>query len=114
MIGGVMSNIIKKDSHGFKEILDGIRKQNLAIGERTHMVRFFLEKGKLIPVHHHSQEQTGYMIKGKMVLSIAEVDNRVETGDSWSIKADVPHSAKIIEECEVIEVFSPVRDDYLD
>jgi len=109
-----MVNIVRKDSHDFKEIIDGIKLQNLAIGKRTHMVRFFLEKGKMLPEHHHSQEQTGYMIKGKMVLTIDGRAYTVKTGDSWSIGSNIFHSAKMIEDCEVIEVFSPVREDYFD
>ena len=109
-----MVKIVRKDSNRFKEIIDGIKMQNLAIGNRTHMVRFFLAKGKFLPLHHHVQEQTGYMIRGKMILNINGKPYTVVSGDSWSIGSNIPHSAEIIEDCEVIEVFSPIREDYLD
>jgi len=112
--GGGMTNIIKRNTNRFKELLDGIELQNLAVGKKTHMVKFFLKEGKVLPNHRHIQEQTGYMIRGKMVLTIGGEDCLVETGDSWSIESNVLHSAKIIEDSEVIEVFSPLREDYLD
>jgi len=36
-----------------------------------------------------------------------------EPGDSWSIPGDVPHSANVIEDSVIVEVFSPVREEYL-
>ncbi len=112
--GGKMASIVKRDTNRFKELLDGIELQNLAVGKKTHMVKFSLKEGKVLPNHRHIQEQTGYMIRGKMVLTIGGEDYIVETGDSWSIEPNVLHSAKIIEDSEVIEVFSPLREDYLD
>ena len=34
-------------------------------------------------------------------------------GDSWSIPGGMPHGAEVLEDSVAIEVFSPVRDDYL-
>ncbi len=34
-------------------------------------------------------------------------------GDSWSIPSNRPHGAEALEDCVVVEVFSPVREDYL-
>ena len=37
----------------------------------------------------------------------------MEPGDSWCIPGHVEHRAEIIEDSVAIEVFSPVREDYL-
>ena len=34
-------------------------------------------------------------------------------GDSWCIGSDVPHSARALEDSVAVEMFSPVREDYL-
>lgn len=106
--------VVKKREDGFLEIFDGIERQNLAYGEHTHMVKFFLQKGKSVPVHTHPHEQTGYLLKGKMLMKIDGEDYELEEGDSWSIKGTVPHGVRLIEDCWVVEIFSPVREDYLD
>ena len=108
-----MNRIVRKDKGKAKEILDGIWIQNLAYGDKTHMVRFLLEKGKHLPLHKHSEEQTGYLIRGEMDLIIDGIKYRVKKGDSWSIKGGIPHEAYVIETCEALEIFSPVREDYL-
>jgi quercetin dioxygenase-like cupin family protein len=113
MKGGKCTMVVKRHASGIVEMLDGISRQSLAYGERTHLVKFFLQKDKLLPLHTHEHEQTGYLMEGKMVMTIDGKDHTLEPGDCWSIGGNVPHSAKILEDCVVIEVFSPVRTDDL-
>jgi quercetin dioxygenase-like cupin family protein len=106
--------VIKKRDEGLVRMLEGVTRQNLALGEKTHMIKIFLEKGSVVPVHSHSQEQTGYLIKGKIVLTIDGVEHEVVEGDSWSIGGNIIHSAATTEDSIAVEVFSPLREDYLD
>jgi mannose-6-phosphate isomerase-like protein (cupin superfamily) len=66
-----------------------------------------------VPRHAHPQEQTGYLISGRIRLSIGEESFDVEHGDSWCIPGNVEHQAEILEDSVAVEVFSPVREDYL-
>lgn len=105
--------VVKKSKEGFVEIFEGVKRQNLAHGEHTHMVKFFLQKGQSFPVHTHQHEQTGYLLKGEMLMNINGKDYELEEGDSWSIKSMVPHGVRLMEDCWIIEIFSPIREDYL-
>jgi quercetin dioxygenase-like cupin family protein len=53
------------------------------------------------------------MISGKMTFTIDGEDHLTEAGDSWSIPGNVEHSVQVHQDSVVIEVFSPVREDYL-
>jgi quercetin dioxygenase-like cupin family protein len=53
------------------------------------------------------------MISGKLRFVVDGETRDVETGDSWCFKGGVEHSAEALEDSIVIEVFSPVREDYL-
>ncbi len=106
--------IAKLRDDGVSRIRDGVRKQNLVYGKRTQMVKFFLEKDKSIPLHAHKHEQTGYLISGRMILSVDSEEYTVGPGDSWCIVGNTPHSAHMIENCVVVEVFAPVRKDYME
>ncbi len=103
----------KKDPDNYKEAFEGVTYKTLAWGDKTSLGEFKLEKGCTIPAHNHPHEQTGYMISGRMTFTIDGEDYDTGPGDSWSIPGNVEHSVKVQEDSVVIEVFSPVREDYL-
>jgi quercetin dioxygenase-like cupin family protein len=96
-----------------KTALPGIRMKTLCYGERTLMTEFILERASTLPVHSHPYEQTGYLVKGHIRVRIGAEEHDVNPGDSWCIPAGVEHGAQILEDSVAIEVFSPVREDYL-
>ncbi len=98
---------------GFEELMPGIRIRSLVHGEHTLMVEFRLGAGIELPRHDHPYEQTGRLLSGAMRLHIGDMVHEVGPGDSWCIPAGVEHGAEVIEESRAVEVFSPVREDYL-
>jgi quercetin dioxygenase-like cupin family protein len=98
---------------GYKQVLEGIKIKTLVYGDKTLLTEFRLEKGSQLPRHAHPHEQTGYLISGRIRLFIGDKAFEVEPGDSWCIKSNVEHKADILNDSVAIEVFSPVREDYL-
>ena len=103
----------KKDTGDSRQLLEGIDLTTLVHGDKTLMGQFILAKGSVIPAHSHPHEQTGIMISGKLRFVVEGEIMDVETGDSWCLPGGVEHSAEALEDSVVIEVFSPVREDYL-
>ncbi len=103
----------KKDETGYKVVMDGVRLKTLVYGEKTLQCEFRIERGKGLPSHSHPHEQTGYLISGRMRFIIADERHDVEPGDSWCIPGDVEHAAEAFEDSVGVEVFSPVREEYL-
>ena len=91
----------------------GIRRKTLVYGDKTLMTEFLLEKGSLLANHSHPHEQTGYLVSGRMILTIGDEIMEIRPGDSWMIPGDVEHRAKILEDSVAVEVFAPRRDDYV-
>jgi len=87
--------------------------KTLVHGERTLLGEFHLDAGSEVPVHSHPYEQTGYLVSGRMKFEVAGDRFDALPGCSWSIPVDVEHGARVVEDSVVIEVFSPVREDYL-
>jgi quercetin dioxygenase-like cupin family protein len=94
-------------------IISGIRRKTLSFGQKTLMTAFRLRKGSVLPRHSHPHEQTGYLVKGHILLIIGLEEYEARAGDSWCIPGGVEHGADILEDSVAIEVFSPVRHDYL-
>ena len=103
----------KHSDEGFVQVVNGIQRKTLVHGEKTLLGEFHLPKGALLPLHSHPNEQTGYLVSGRMRFDVAGEIFEAYPGDSWCIPAGVPHSAEILEDAVAIEVFAPVRADYL-
>lgn len=99
--------------NGYAEIIKGIRIKTLCYGDSMLITEFLLQKDAILLEHSHPNEQTGYLVKGKIRLFIGDAVRDLVPGDSWNIAKDVIHWAEILEDSVAIEVFSPVREDYL-
>ena len=96
-----------------REMAPGVQVSTLCHGERVLMTRFRLTAGHELPRHSHVQEQTGYLVSGRILLSIGDEEFDAAPGSSWCIGSGVYHGAMIVEDSIAIEVFSPVREDLL-
>jgi quercetin dioxygenase-like cupin family protein len=81
-------------------------------GERMTMVFFQLQPGSGIPGHSHAHEQIGTVLRGTIELVVAGEKKTVRPGEVYHIPSHAIHGGKCGETpAEVIEVFSPVRED---
>ena len=103
----------RPDPANYRELVPGVTMKPLAHGDNSLLCEFHLTQGAIIPAHRHPQEQTGYLVSGSLRFFGDEGETRVEPGCSWSFKGGVAHGAEVLADSVVIEVFSPVRDDYL-
>ena len=104
---------VQSSAAGFREPLPGIRFKPLAYGAKTLCTEFRLAHGSVLPRHSHPHEQTGYLVRGALRFTIGNETFDAHAGDSWSIPGGVEHEAVVLEDAVAIEVFSPVREEYL-
>jgi quercetin dioxygenase-like cupin family protein len=103
----------RRANEGYISALEGIFQKTLVYGDKTLLTEFKLEKGSMLPRHNHPHEQTGYLVSGKIRLSIGDEEFDAMPGDCWSIPENVEHGALILADSVAVEVFSPIRTDYL-
>ena len=82
--------------------------------ERVTMARFELMRGAVVPQHAHENEQVSYVISGALKFIFEGRDIIARGGDVLQIPPNVPHAAEAIEDTLAIDVFSPVRQDWID
>lgn len=95
-----------------KETWPGVRRKALAIGERTLLLEVRMDAGSVGRAHSHPNEQTGYVIKGKLRLRIGNENYELGPGDAYVIPGNVEHEALALEDTVVIEVFSPPHETF--
>ena len=103
----------KLDPNGYHSPIKGVEQKTLVYGKKTLMTEFLLKAGSNLPIHQHPHEQTGYLVKGKLKMFIDDKEFVAEPGDSWCIGEDVKHGAKAMKNSVAVEIFAPVREEYI-
>jgi len=103
----------RRDKDDYQTVTPGIRMRTLCFGRSTLMSEFRLLHDHVLPMHAHPHEQTGYLVSGHIALTIGDETHDVLPGDSWCISGGVEHGAEVLQDSAAVEVFSPVRLDYL-
>ncbi len=96
------------------EMAPGVVRRTLNYGERTLLSEVTMEPGSVVPWHSHPHEQIGYLVSGRLLMEVGEDKMELGPGDTWLIPGDIPHQATAIERCLIIDVFSPVREEYIE
>ncbi len=95
-----------------KELLPGIVARTFW-GNEMLMAVVDVDPNTHLPTHSHPHEQVGMVIEGEVRFTIAEEEHLLGPGDVYVIPGGVEHSAKTGETAaKVIDVFSPVREEY--
>ena len=81
--------------------------------DRVTVARFELKRGAVVPQHSHENEQVSYIISGALKFIFEGQDIVVRGGEVLQIAPNVPHAAEAVEDTLAIDVFSPVRQDWV-
>ncbi|MBK8030834.1 MAG: cupin domain-containing protein [Anaerolineae bacterium] len=94
------------------EMLPGVHRRTMGITDEVMLCEFFLVRGAVVPDHNHMNDQVGYVIYGRMELTINGETSICEAGSSYAVPGGVRHSARALVDSLVIDTFSPPRNDY--
>jgi quercetin dioxygenase-like cupin family protein len=96
------------------ERVNDFLSRKLVTGKNVMMAYLYLNKGAVVPEHHHESEQISYIISGALRFKVGEEDFVLNAGETIVIPSNVPHSAYAVADMVGIDVFSPIRADWLD
>jgi quercetin dioxygenase-like cupin family protein len=91
----------------------GIRRRTLAAGAQMMQMVVILERGAHLPEHQHPHEQFAHVVRGRLRLTLAGIAYDLGPGESLCIPGGTPHAADALEETQVVDTFSPPREDLL-
>jgi quercetin dioxygenase-like cupin family protein len=95
------------------EMFPGVVRRTLNSGDRSTLIEVELATGAVVPAHTHPHEQIGYVSKGRVRFMIGDETQDLVPGDSYLIAGGVSHEVTALEDAVCIDVFSPVREEYL-
>jgi len=91
----------------------GVIRQVLADAPELMVVSFRFEAGAQGALHSHPHVQSTYVKAGRFRFSVAGESFEVGPGDSFVIPSDARHGCTCLEPGELIDCFTPRRDDFL-
>src|SRR5512143_249035 len=100
-------------SHIPEEQMNPLIRRKVIHSERITMARLSLAKGAHVPEHHHENEQISNVESGRLRFVIGGEEVVARTGQSLVIPPNVPHSVLAEEDSVAVDIFSPVREDWI-
>ena len=88
--------------------------RKIVTGEKEMIGQIYLKKGALVPMHKHESEQLTYVLQGALKFLIDGEEITVREGEVLRIPSWVPHQAEALEDTFELDIFSPIRQDWLD
>jgi quercetin dioxygenase-like cupin family protein len=95
------------------EVMSDVIARKVISGEKVMMAQVFLKKDAVVPEHHHESEQITYILEGALKFQLEGREVIVRKGEVLRIPSNVPHRAVALEDTLDLDVFSPVRTDWL-
>lgn len=92
---------------------EGITRQIMGYDGQVMMVKVIFEKGAIGYVHEHFHSQSTYVASGKFEVMIKNQKRTLEPGDGFYVEPDALHGVVCLEAGVLIDVFSPMRLDFL-
>lgn len=81
--------------------------------ETMTIARIALARGAVVPLHRHANEQITTVLEGRLRFLVGGEERIVAAGESVTLAANEPHQVEALEDSLALDVFSPVRDDWL-
>jgi unsaturated pyranuronate lyase len=83
-------------------------------GDGVTIAHFVLTKGGVVPRHSHLNEQISYVWSGKLEYRFDDHTYVVGGNELLQIPGNVAHEVTALEDSIVVDVFDPIRQDWLD
>lgn len=95
------------------ESMSEVISRKIIAGEKAMVAQVFLKKDAVVPLHEHESEQITYILKGALKFQLQGREVTVREGEVLCIPSWVPHRAVALEDTLDLDIFSPLRQDWL-
>ena len=94
-----------------REIIPGFHGKMIH-GKEMSLAFWEVKEGAEVPEHQHKHEQIMHVMEGRFEFTVGVKTRVYQSGDIVLIPSFEPHSGKALTACRLMDIFSPVRDEY--
>jgi quercetin dioxygenase-like cupin family protein len=95
------------------EVMSEVISRKVISGQKAMVAQVFLKKDAVVPEHQHESEQITYILEGALKFELEGREVVVRKGEVLHIPSNVPHRAVALEDTLDLDIFSPIRTDWL-
>ena len=95
------------------EVMSDVISRKVISGDKAMVAQVFLKKDAVVPEHQHESEQLTYILEGALKFELEGKEVVVRAGEVLRIPSHVPHRAVALEDTLDLDIFSPIRTDWL-
>ena len=104
---------IENSAIAWEDIAPGMKRKIMAYDDRLMLVRVAFEKGGVGTVHSHPHTQITQVESGVFEVEISGQKKRLCAGDVFYVPPHALHGAVCLEAGVLVDLFSPMREDFL-
>jgi quercetin dioxygenase-like cupin family protein len=104
---------VKGNELEFKNLGGGVSRKILAYNEDLMSVEVRFEKGAVGAMHTHPHTQISYVLEGCFEATINGETKIISKGDTYITEPDAPHGVVCLESGALLDIFTPMRDDFI-
>ena len=105
--------VTQSKNEGMSAPEPGLHRQVMSYSPAMMLVRHTMVKGWAGARHSHPHEQMVYVVRGRLRFEHPGGVFEAGTGDSFIVPGNVEHQASALEDSEVLDIFTPMREDYV-
>lgn len=98
---------------GWEDLGGGLSRKIMAYDERVMMVKVAFETGGVGSIHQHPHTQISHVQEGSFEVEIAGKKQILKAGDAFYVPPNTDHGCRCIEKGVLVDVFSPMREDFV-
>ena len=93
---------------------ENLQRKVHAYNDKLMLTEHHMAKGSVFPRHSHPHEQLAYLISGHIRVVCGDYTFEGRAGDSFVVRGGIEHQVWALEESVALDIFTPVREDYLE
>ncbi len=97
----------------WQQMDENVRRKIMAFDDRLMVVKVEFQKGGIGSLHQHYHSQITHVESGRFEVTIGDEKKILSAGDAFYIPPNVMHGAVCLEAGVLIDVFSPMREDFI-
>lgn len=97
----------------WEEMAEGVKRKIMSYDNNLMVVKVQFGKGGIGTLHQHYHSQITHIESGVFEVEIGEEKKVLSAGDGFYIPPNMMHGAVCLEAGVLIDVFSPMREDFI-